>query len=303
MAFYINGNHLKAAFTEAACRLKTEKDTLNKLNIFPVADKDTGINMAISMEKTAAHISSCGCPAEAADDAYMQLLEYAHGNSGTILTLFFEGFAFGLPAGAEEVSGSQFAAAMLKGAENAMNGVDKPMAGTILTVAMQSAKAGVSLAEMTDDAAAVMDRIVQESRAALLQTAHQNPVLKPFRVVDSGAYGFCLILDAFRSSIAPELPEIPYPPFILPDTELQEESVILYRYCTEFLLEPSADADLAELETILKSMGDCCLMAGRNHLKKVHIHTQQPEQVLTLAAAYGTVRSTKVDDMLAPQQQ
>ena len=231
----------------------------------------------------------------------MQLLEYAHGNSGTILTLFFEGFAFGLPAGAEEVSGSQFAAAMLKGAENAMNGVDKPMAGTILPVAMQSAKAGVSLTEMTDDAAAVIDRIVQESRAALLQTAHQNPVLKPFRVVDSGAYGFCLILDAFRSSIAPELPEKPYPPFILPDTELQEESVILYRYCTEFLLEPSADADLAELETILKSMGDCCLMAGRNHLKKVHIHTQQPEQVLTLAAAYGTVRDTKVDDMLSPQ--
>ena len=301
MAFHINGNQLKAAFTEAAIRLKNEKDTLNKLNIFPVADKDTGINMALSMEKTAAHISSCGCPAEVADDAYMQLLEYSHGNSGTILTLFFEGFSFGLPADTEEVSGSQFAAAMLKGAENALNGVDEPMAGTILTVAMQSAQAGVSLSEMTDDAAAVIDRIVQESRAALLQTAHQNPVLKPFHVVDSGAYGFCLILDAFRSSIAPELPEVPYPPFILPDTELQEESVILYRYCTEFLLEPSADADLAELEIALKSMGDCFLMAGKEHLKKIHIHTELPEQVLKLASACGTVRDTKVDDMLSPQ--
>ena len=301
MSSTISHQQLRDAFSLAADHLKLHTETLNHLNLFPVADKDTGINMARSLEKTAAHLTVTGTPAQVAEDAYMQLLEYAHGNSGTILTLFFEGFAFGLPAGAEEVSGSQFAAAMLKGAENAMNGVDKPMAGTILTVAMQSAKAGVSLTEMTDDAAAVIDRIVQESRAALLQTAHQNPVLKPFRVVDSGAYGFCLILDAFRSSIAPELPEIPYPPFILPDTELQEESVILYRYCTEFLLEPSADADLAELETILKSMGDCCLMAGRNHLKKVHIHTQQPEQVLTLAAAYGTVRDTKVDDMLSPQ--
>ncbi|MBR4411847.1 MAG: DAK2 domain-containing protein [Firmicutes bacterium] len=301
MAFYINGNHLKAAFTEAAFRLKNEKDTLNKLNIFPVADKDTGINMALSMEKTAAHISSCGCAAEVADDAYMQLLEYAHGNSGTILTLFFEGFADGLPADTEEVSGSQFAAAMLKGAENAMSGVEKPMSGTILSVAMQSALAGVSLSEVTDDVGEVICRITEEARSALLQTAHQNPVLKPFRVIDSGAYGFCLILDAFRSSVAPDQPEMPYPPFILPDTELQEENSFLYRYCTEFLLEPSADADLSELETALKSMGDCFLMAGKEPLKKVHIHTEQPEQVLTLASAYGTVRGTKVDDMLAPQ--
>ena len=301
MSSTISHQQLRDAFSLAADHLKLHTETLNHLNLFPVADKDTGINMARSLEKTAAHLTVTGTPAQVAEDAYMQLLEYAHGNSGTILTLFFEGFAFGLPAGAEEVSGSQFAAAMLKGAENAMNGVDKPMAGTILTVAMQSAKAGVSLTEMTDDAAAVIDRIVQESRAALLQTAHQNPVLKPFRVVDSGAYGFCLILDAFRSSIAPELPEVPYPPFILPDTELQEESVILYRYCTEFLLEPFADADLAELEIALKSMGDCFLMAGKEQLKKVHIHTEQPEQVLTLASAYGTVRGTKVDDMLAPQ--
>lgn len=299
MAFHINGNQLKAAFTEAAIRLTNEKDTLNKLNIFPVADKDTGINMALSMEKTAAHISSCGCPAEVADDAYMQLLEYSHGNSGTILTLFFEGFSFGLPADTGEVSGSQFAAAMLKGAENALNGVDEPMAGTILTVAMQSARAGVSLAEVTDNAAAVIDRIVQESRAALLQTAHQNPVLKPFHVVDSGAYGFCLILDAFRSSIAPELPEVPYPPFILPDTELQEESVILYRYCTEFILEPSENANLQQLEQQLKALGDCFLLAGKSQLKKIHIHTQHPQQVLAIAGAYGAVRNSKVDDMLS----
>lgn len=301
MSFFITGNQLKTAFTEAAVRLKTEKDTLNKLNIFPVADKDTGINMALSMEKTAAHISSCGCPAEVADDAYMQMLEYSHGNSGTILTLFFEGFAFDLPADTAEVSGSQFAAAMLKGAENAMNCVENPMAGTILTVAMQSARAGVSLSEMTDDAGEVICRITEEARSALLQTAYQNPVLQPYHVVDSGAYGFCLILDAFRSSIAPEKPETDYPPFILPDTEQPANSTLLYRYCTEFVLEPAESADLAELETALKSMGDCFLMAGKDQLKKVHIHTQQPEQVLALAAACGTVRSTKVDDMLAPQ--
>ena len=301
MSNYINGNQLKAAFTEAACRLKKEKDTLNKLNIFPVADKDTGINMALSMEKTASHISSCGCPAEVADDAYMQLLEYSHGNSGTILTLFFEGFAGGLPADAEEISGGQFASAMLKGAENAMNCVDNPMSGTILSVALQSALAGVSLSEVTQDAGEIICRIADEGRSALGQTAYLNPVLKPFHVVDSGAYGFCLILDAFRSSIAPEKAEVPYPPFILPDAEVPETALPPYRYCTEFILEPAENADLQEMEQQLKTMGDCFLLAGNGHLKKIHIHTQQPDQVLSLASAYGTVRNTKVDDMLAQQ--
>ena len=301
MSFYIDGSQLKAAFTEAACRLKKEKDTLNKLNIFPVADRATGINMALSMEKPASHISSCGCPAEVAEDAYMQLLEYSHGNSGTILTLFFEGFAFELPPAAPEVSGSQLAAAMVKGAENAMNSVDNPMAGTILTVAMQSAQAGVSLAEVTEDASEIICRMADEARIALLQTAYQNPVLKPLHVVDSGAYGFCLILDAFRSCIAPEEPEIPYPQILLPDAASEEKEVPLYRYCTEFILEPAENADLKHLEQQLKNLGDCFLLDGKGQLKKVHIHTQQPQQVLALASGYGTVRSSKVDDMLMQQ--
>lgn len=299
MSFTIDFQQFRCAYQLAAENLKQQKDMLNHLNIFPVADKDTGINMARSMERTAANLISTGTPAQVAEDAYMQLLEYSCGNSGTILALFFEGFAYGLPTDAETVSGSQLAHAYLRGAENAVNGVRDPMAGTMLTVAMQSAQAGISLTEVTDSAAQIFYRITEEAHAALMQTAQQNPVLRPYGVVDSGAYGFCLILDAFLHSFAPELNPVPYGTLHLPDTPSEESKTILFRYCTELVLIPSADTDFALLDSCLRALGDCYLRAGSDFMTKIHLHTNQPEEVISIVSGYGSIRSQKVDDMSA----
>ena len=301
MSKTISCRQIQTGFCLAAERLKLHKDTLNQMNLFPVADRDTGINMARTMEDTAAHMSEGSTPFQTAEDAYMQMLDYSCGNSGTILTLFFEGFTYGLPEDAEYLTGKHLADAFVRGADNAMACVTNPKPGTILTVALQSAQAGLSLAEMTDDAGQVMYRITQEAHEALMQTAHQNPVLKDHNVVDSGAYGFCLILDGFLESFAPEAEAIAYGKLALPDASAVPEEELLHRFCTEFVLEPASGADLDTMESMLRPMGSCFLCAGSTALCKVHIHTDSPEDIFKTAKQFGTIVRQKVDDMSNPR--
>ena len=171
------------------------------------------------------------------------------------------------------------------------------MDGTILTVVQQSAQAGSSLAEVCDDAGMILLRIAEEARASLLLTPLQNPVLRPYRVVDSGAYGFCLILDGFVSSVFPEAEEPFYPDLQMPDRPLLPEGDIRFPYCTEFLLEPFPAADMETMAARLRPLGDSFICAGTETLRKIHIHTDSPDSVLQTAADFGEIRSQKIDDM------
>lgn len=327
MSVVLNGTQLRCGYINAAECLEDKKDILNKLNLFPVADRDTGVNMCRSLRKVADYLAEQSeaspaaetTPAEVAEMAYMQLLENARGNSGTILTLFFEGFYAGIPADAPAITGLLLANAFLKGAENAMENVPDPVTGTILSVALQSAKAGVSIAEIKNDAAAVLHRIVDEACAALMQTANQNPVLRPYKVVDSGAYGFCLILEGFLKAVSDMDISDSKPLTILhdidaltctaesadsadsADSQLQNQQ-LQYRYCTEFVLVPFENADMDKLATSLEPMGDHFLHVSNSQFFKVHIHTNEPEEVFRKSSAYGTLHSQKVDDMLAQLQ-
>lgn len=327
MSVVINGMQLRCGYINAAEHLENKKEILNKLNLFPVADRDTGVNMCRSLRKVADYLTAESeaspaaetTPAEVAEMAYMQLLEHARGNSGTILTLFFEGFSAGMPDDAPTLTGLQLANAFLKGAENAMENVPDPVNGTILSVALQSAKAGVSIAEIKNDAATVLHRIVDEACAALMQTANQNPVLRPYKVVDSGAYGFCLILEGFlRAAAGSDTSESKPLPILHDMDELicvaesadsvdsadsrSQNQELQYRYCTEFVLVLFENADMSQLASSLEPMGDHFLHVSNSQFFKVHIHTNEPEEVFRKSSAYGTLHSQKVDDMLAQLQ-
>lgn len=298
MSTWINGEQIRTGFLYASENLKNQKDTLNRLNVFPVADRDTGINMTRSIEYTANHLPASGNPAQILEEAYLQLLEYAHGNSGTILTLFFEGFSAALP-NREQISGRDLAFAFQRGAQTAENAVPLPMSGTILTVASQGARAGISMLDVTEDAGLIFKRITDEANAALLLTPHQNPVLSKFQVIDSGAYGFCLILDGFLKSFSPELglSANAYPEIHLPSQEAACSTELLQRYCTEFVMESPSDADMPKFEQTIRAYGDYYLCVSNGLLCKVHIHTNTPEEVLKTASEYGSIRSKKIDDM------
>lgn len=297
MSFNIDGTQIYNSFISASEKLQLEKDRLNSLNVFPVADRDTGINMALTMKKTTDNLSCDGTPAQLFENAYKNLLEYSHGNSGTILALFFEGVKEKIPQ-IETITGADLALAFVNGAKNAYYGVLDPMPGTILTVAQQSAYSGVSMLEITEDAGKIMKRISDEAHAALMQTPFQNPVLEPYNIVDSGALGFCLIMDGFLSAIAPELKSIPYPALRLPGTVDSNAKKLIFRYCTEFVMNMRNDKTLDDLRQEIQVLGEYFVLISNESLCKVHIHTDTPEKVLSLASAYGTIKSSKIDDML-----
>lgn len=296
MSQTLNGLQFRNGFLAAARNLQQQKEMLNQLNVFPVADRDTGINMALTMIKTAEHLPVSGTPAQIMEQACFSLLEYSHGNSGTILALFFEGFTAELPK-SDTVSGIQLACAFQKGADFAWSGVAHPVSGTILSVASQSAEAGLSMTEMTDDAGQIMKRITDEAHAALLLTPMQNPVLRSCQTADSGALGFCLILDGFLEAFASEYQPLSYPPLKLPEMPLSSDAPMTQRYCTEFVLSLSEDADEEQLRQMLQPLGEFFLLVSRRSLCKVHIHTNVPQEVLSLASGFGTLQSKKIDDM------
>lgn len=297
MATYIEGQQIYKGFVNAAERLQYQRDRLNALNLFPVADKDTGTNMAITMKKTADHISSLGTPSQVVEDAFMNLLEFSHGNSGTILTLFFEGFKEKIPEG-NQITVSDYAYAIENGAKTAFQGVLEPIPGTILTVASRSAAAGISMLEATDNVGEILKRISDESHAALMQTAFQNPALKPQKVVDSGALGFCLIMDGFLSGIAPEMEIEEYPKLKLPDSIDCVSGDLPYRFCTEFVIELKDDISLEDVRKAISPQGEYFVMTSGKSICKIHIHTNNPEKVIDDARQLGTIKSHKIDDML-----
>lgn len=296
MSKYIDGMQIRNGLLAAADNLEKHKNLLNSLNVYPVADRDTGVNMALSMKKTAAALPPSGSPAEMSEAAYYNLLEYAHGNSGTILTLFFEGLSSEMPR-KEKLSGSDLALAVKTGADTAFTGVSQPMDGTILSVASQSARAGISMLEFTENAGDILMHIVDEAHACLKQTAFQNPVLRPLGVVDSGALGFCLVLDGLLSAVMPDLPPMPYPSFHLPDVPMPSAETLHYRFCTELVLNLHDTEQQDVLRTRLEPMGEHFFLIVRESLCKVHVHTDKPDDVIDIAEQFGTVKSKKIDDM------
>ena len=298
MSEKINGKQFQSAMIRAAENLIEQKEMLNQLNLFPVADQDTGTNMALTLQQTAAHLPAAETPAHMMEQAGFALLEYSHGNSGTILALFFDGFAEALPESAT-ITGKELAAAFRKGADAAWRSVEDPVTGTILSVASQSADAGISLSELLDDAGQVMKRICDEAHASLLLTPIQNPVLRESGTVDAGALGFCLLLDGFLEAFAPEYRPLSYPALQVPAEAMLQNprTPLMQRYCIELVLQLSDDSDPALLRQTVQPLGEYFLLVQHGSLCKIHIHTNVPSEVLSASAQFGILQSQKIDDM------
>ena len=285
---------------ERSCRLiEANQEKLNNLNYFPVADKDTGTNMAISTRRALEYMENhlSGNTPKAVLGCYCDgLLEYGRGNSGTILTMFCDGFNAGIPD-TDVITGGDLARALHHAAENACLAVDVVKEGTMLTVARDAAKAGLSVAEMTDDPIVVWSRICEEARAALEATKVRNPNLRDIGVVDSGAYGLCLVLDGLFSILNPDA-EPPCYDFVDTCPIVKEGDTCLhYTYCTEYLVAKKDGASAAALADLCRPLGDCLLCVENAGRIKLHIHTNSPAKIAELASGFGTIISEKMDDM------
>lgn len=283
----------------AARRLEQNKEMVNALNVFPVPDGDTGINMALTIgaavrEMEKAKIQDLGGVAEAF--AFGSLMG-ARGNSGVILSQLLRGLGLGL-AGKEQVGPADLAKAIEMAARTAYQAVLKPTEGTILTVAREGARAAVQAAAGGADVLGVMEAWHRGSVESLARTPQMLSVLKDAGVVDAGGQGLAFIIEgAILALKGEEFPDLSQP--VQEEVDfgpVVDQGPINFTYCTEFLVM-GQDFSLEELRSELSKLGDSLLVVGSPQLAKVHVHSNHPGQVLETCLKRGSLKEIHINNM------
>lgn len=309
----LNANKFRDMVILGRNRLDEHTEYVNSLNVFPVPDGDTGTNMNLSFTSGSAAVkeSSSDHMGEVAQSLAKGLLMGARGNSGVILSQLFRGFAKAME-GKEEVTSTDLAEAFQAGVDTAYNAVMKPVEGTILTVARQSAKAGLKKAEQTDNVVEVMETVLDASKKSLKKTPDLLPILKEVGVVDSGGQGLVYIYEGFLSSLTGEEPaEEEHQLDDLVRAEHHRSGVhdhvttedITYGYCTEIMVRIGEGETVEEefeydaFRNHLEKMGDSLLVVADDEVIKVHVHTERPGEVMNYGQKFGSLMKIKVDNM------
>ena len=304
--------------------LEARREEVNDLNVFPVADGDTGDNMALTLHAVLAELDRLqGQGAldeigrdEIVDSVARAALLGARGNSGVILSQLIRGAAEELASRPGElVDPVLIGAAMARAADRAYDSVREPAEGTILTVVREMAhRVASELAHMEEprleqDDATRQDALIAEVLERALDAGQQSvrrgpdllPILREAGVVDAGGYGLTVILAgviaALRGAEAPELDQ--HAPARV--THPQHESAT-FRYCTNFAVTGEG-LDPSEWVEALEAIGDSVLVVGDQRTLKVHVHTNEPERATTLFAGIGIVSRLDVADMHEQVQQ
>jgi len=302
----INGQTFSYMCISAANALDRNQDVINNLNVFPVPDGDTGINMYLTMSTVRELRDFEGTLSQCADKVAGMLLRGARGNSGAILSLFFRGFSKALK-GLDEADGENIAAAFVKGTEEAYKAVMNPTEGTILTVMRLCAERSVKLAakKYKNDIPGLFGSLVDTAKFALSQTPELLPILKEAKVVDAGGSGFVTVLEGMEAALLGD--PVKMSEEIVRQTEpeadfslfLTEE--ITFAYCTECIIGKD-DAFLGEdkaldLRDFLAGLGDSLVFAEDDDIVKIHVHTNKPGLVLEEGLKYGRLEKVKIENM------
>ncbi|MFT9267790.1 DAK2 domain-containing protein [Oenococcus sp.] len=305
----------------AAAQILTKNaQHINKLNVFPVPDGDTGTNMSLTMQSGAQYERDSTETSVAALSAAMSkgLLMGARGNSGVILSQIMRGFTKYI-ANFDTLDAQQFANALKAGAEAAYKSVMKPTEGTILTVIRESAAAAGQTAAKSNDLIKVSKATYDASKKALAKTPSLLPVLKEVGVVDSGGQGLVFVFQSWYEVLSGKTTQddLDTPPDMAQFDEKSDEfdaqvsldpKDIKYGYCTTVLFETGKgttydrDWSYDDFYKDLSELGDSLLVIADDGLVKTHVHTENPGAILTEATHYGSIRWVKIDNMRDQQQ-
>jgi len=302
----IDGYMLRKAFIIGANELERNKDYVDSLNVFPVPDGDTGINMSLTTIAAAKEVEKLNTPNiyDIAKAASNGSLRGARGNSGVILSQLFRGFAKGLE-GKEVATAAEIADAFLQGALTAYKAVMKPKEGTILTVAKSFAEYCIESAYATDDIEVLLKDGIKHAFIVLDKTIEMLPELKQANVVDAGGRGLLYIIEgAFASrNIEGEVklndPSASKTIQNALTPAAHSTADIKFAYCTEFFINLSKVTDEMEenLKKYLSTMGDSIVVVGDEDIIKVHVHTNNPGTVLERALTMGSLNNMKIENM------
>jgi DAK2 domain fusion protein YloV len=303
----------------ALAQLESRREEVNDLNVFPVADGDTGDNMALTLRAVLTELDNLSTQGEIDEIGRDQIVDSvaraallgARGNSGVILSQLIRGAAEELISRPGElVDPVLVAAAMARAADRAYGSVREPAEGTILTVVREmAARAASEIAHMAeprlqhrvDDAtqnemlAYVLEHALEAGEASVKRGPELLPILRDAGVVDAGGYGltivFAGVIAALRGTEPPPLEH--YAPARV--THPQHESST-YRYCTNFAVT-GTDLEPGPWIERLEKLGDSVLVVGDRHTLKIHVHTNEPERATELFAGAGEVSRLDVADM------
>lgn len=297
-----DGRDLNGMFNAATRWLERSAQSINALNVFPVPDGDTGINMLMTMRAATEEASrnSTGGAAAVAQAMARGSLMGARGNSGVILSQIFRGLAHGLD-NKRTFSPHDFANALAESADFAYKGVTKPVEGTILTVIREAAAAAQAKSSSNNtDMLSVMETVVEEAKASVARTPSLLPVLRQAGVVDAGGQGLYVVFEGALRYLRGE-PAVAEPaeiaPVATPIIAAQKpDEKAQYGYCTEFLLHGKV-LDPEAIREKLTTLGESVLVVGDASMIRVHLHTFDPGVALSYAAALGTLQQVKVENM------
>ena len=298
---YCGVKRFKQIIRAGADWVMKNRDYLNKINVFPIPDGDTGSNMSKTLTAAVREMEALG---EASLDATAKAAAWgaligARGNSGIILSQVLSGLTEGI-GDRHRLFAEDIVSGFSRGVKKAYHAVLHPTEGTILTVVRETAEAAEEAVKTEKDLARILDLMVTSAKASVERTPMLLPKLAEAGVVDSGGLGFLYFIEGMLRLLQGEVDE---------ESSFDDEAAVssnglnteggswIYRYCTEFILKGSRISEEA-IRTALSELGESIVVVGDTRLARVHIHTGQPEEVLRYASTVGKVSSIKVDDML-----
>ncbi len=300
----INGEIFYTMMISAANALDNNKTAINNMNVFPVPDGDTGINMTLTMSTIKTLSEFDGTISDCAKKIADMVLRSARGNSGAIFSLFFRGMAKSFK-GMEVADSIDIAHAFRRGTEEAYKAVMNPTEGTILTVMRKTAEEAEEIAKTryAGDVAGMFAYLLDVAEQALAKTPDQLPTLKEAHVVDAGGYGFVTALEGMVAALNDHPVEL-----IASDGETAEADFaefdtesITFTYCTEAVVEKSeayrGEGTAADFHAMLGEIGDSVVFVDDEDIIKFHVHTDHPGQVMEKALTYGALATAKIENM------
>jgi len=298
---YLNGPRLIRALLAGSDWVISHIDYLNKINVFPVADNDTGTNMALTLNSVHKALvkSESGSIQDVSNTVADSALMGAQGNSGVILAQFFCGFSENL-VGKEKIEVKSFSPAVNNAIETASSAIANPVDGTILTVMDAWAKAVETASLISQDFVEIIDNSLTAAKIALAETPKKMKLLAEAGVVDAGAQGFVYLIEGIykyinSGKINTQPKEVEILEISHPKIEMASEG-IKFRFCTEcFISGPNIDK--SEIKQKLLKSGDSLIVAGSSEKVRIHIHVNNPDEVFDILGEYGDVSKKKIDDM------
>ena len=298
-------NDIVNAIAAASKALSARKDEINRLNVFPVPDGDTGTNMSLTLAMVVDNLAAL--PIGATDEERRRAITQgalmgARGNSGVITSQIMRGLCEGI-ADHDEFDLVAVDDAFSRAVEVAFNAVRKPVEGTILTVLRDTASGAHKARKKKMELDEGLQFIVGEAYASVQRTPELLPVLKENGVVDAGGFGIAIFFDSFVAALTGRSEtmgdELAFARTAAPKVEIEQINDwegSAFMYCNEFLVD-SDTLNAEEALDFLQTMGDCELCVGSNPKFKVHVHSNHPDQVLAYFLERGQISEVFIHNM------